>query len=118
MNIEDRCLGLVRSLGLAESHSINLMRGGQFRLKAHARDIYSQVAGWYLSASLESIEALDNFYLFPTIDKKSWKIQDMEIPCKKSIAFFHEIFLGGVALPVIALVVLSPAQVNPPFLFD
>ena len=43
MNIEDHCLGLVRSLGLAEAHSANLMRGGRFRLKARARDIYSQV---------------------------------------------------------------------------
>ena len=34
---EDQCLGLVRSLGLAESHSVNLMRDGRFRLKTHAR---------------------------------------------------------------------------------
>ena len=63
MIIEDQCLGLVRSLGLAESHSVNLRLGGRFRLKAHARDICSQVAEWYPSASLESIEALKNFLL-------------------------------------------------------
>ena len=43
MNLEDGCLGLVRSLGLAELHSAYLMRGGRFRLKVHARDIGSQV---------------------------------------------------------------------------
>ena len=64
MIIEDQCLGLVRSLGLAELHSANLRPGGRFRLKAHARDICSQVVEWYPSASLESIEALKNFYCF------------------------------------------------------
>ena len=38
MIIEDKCLGLVRSLGLAESHSVNWRLGGRSRLKAHARD--------------------------------------------------------------------------------
>ena len=31
MIIEDQCLGLVRSLGLAEWHSVNLRLGGRFR---------------------------------------------------------------------------------------
>ena len=46
MNNEDRYLGLVRSLGLAESHSVNLGLGCRFHLKAHARDICSQVVEW------------------------------------------------------------------------
>ena len=42
----DQRLGLVRSLGLAESNSADLMRGGRFRLKSHAHDICSQVTEW------------------------------------------------------------------------
>ena len=41
---DDQCLGLVRSLGLAESHSANLSRGGRPRLISHSRDIGSQIA--------------------------------------------------------------------------
>ena len=91
MIIEDQCLGLVRSLGLAESHSANLRLGGRFRLKAHARDICSQVAGWYPSASLGSIEALKILLLlFRQLTKNL-----VTIPCENSIAFSHKFFGGS-----------------------
>ena len=77
---DSQCLGLVRLLGVAASHSVNLTRGGRPRLIAHSHDIGGPVSVWY--HSVESIEALDNYYLFQTIDIKSWKTQDTEIPCK------------------------------------
>ena len=48
--IEDQCLGLVRFLGLAESHSVNLRLGGRFRLKPHAANT-SQVVEFSLATS-------------------------------------------------------------------
>ena len=58
-------LGLVRSLGLAESNSANLRWGCRSRPIAHSHDIDSPLVEWYKSGS---IEALGNFYLLPKID--------------------------------------------------
>ena len=94
---DDLCLGLVRSLGLAESHSANLRRGGRPRLIARSHDTGSPLAEW--CPSVECIEALDNIYLFPTIDKKSWKSKTRKfralVPFKNPITFSHEFFGGS-----------------------
>ena len=94
---DDQFLGLVHSLVLRESHSANSILGGRSRLTAHSHDIGSQVIKWH--PSVESTGALESFYLFPTANKKKWKIKDKEIPCKFSNQIFPRVFGAPIICP-------------------
>ena len=94
----DQCLGLVRSLGLAESHSANLRRDGRPRYVAHSSDIYSRVVEWCPS---EYIEAPKIYFIFSTTDNGYRKIQDsekfhMNFSYKNSNQILPQVFLRQV----------------------
>ena len=62
---DDQCLGPVRFLGLAESHSVNFNRGGRPCLIAHPRDICGRVVEWCPPEQIEAVVIY--IFFFPTI---------------------------------------------------
>ena len=91
----DQCLGYLRSLGLAESHSANSMRGGRFRRIAHARDVGSLVAELLAPAFLDIIAAFEILYIYLQLTKKLRKNKTQKKHTKTLLQIPHKFFTGS-----------------------